>query len=77
MHPAPCRRRRIDLVVTDLVAIALTEDGLILRERAPGVSVEEIRAATAARLIVPGNLPAMDLGPWRGARNTGLGAHAL
>jgi acyl CoA:acetate/3-ketoacid CoA transferase beta subunit len=55
----------------------VTEDGLILRERAPGVSVEEIRAATAARLIVPGDVPEMDLGPWRGKRNPGLGAHAL
>jgi acetate CoA/acetoacetate CoA-transferase beta subunit len=69
--------RRVDLIVTDLAVIEPTEDGLILRERAPGVSVEDIRAATAARLIVPGDVPEMDLGPWRGARNPGLGAHAL
>jgi hypothetical protein len=40
-------------------------------------AAEDIRAATATRLIVPGDVPAMHLGPWRGARNPGLGAHAL
>lgn len=33
--------------------------GLILRERAPGVSVEEIRRATAARLEIPTSVPEM------------------
>ncbi len=67
----------MDFVVTDLAVIEPAEDGRILRERAPGVSVEEIRAATAAWLIVQGDVPEMDLGPWRGARNPGPGAYAL
>ena len=29
-------------------------DGFVLRERAPGVTVAQIRAATAGRLVVPG-----------------------
>lgn len=53
--------RRVDLVVTDLAVIAPAEDGLHLRERAPGVPVEAILAATEARLIVPPDLPEMRL----------------
>ena len=44
-----CVRR----IVTDLAVLDVTPDGFVLRERAPGVSVEEIRAATAGRLVVP------------------------
>jgi len=53
--------RRVDLVVTDLAVIEPTGMGLILRERAPGVSVEDIRAATDAALIVPDDVPEMIL----------------
>ena len=53
--------RRVDLVVTDLAVIEPTVMGLILRERAPGVSVEDIRAATDAALIVPDDVPEMIL----------------
>jgi acetate CoA/acetoacetate CoA-transferase beta subunit len=44
--------RRIDLIVTELAVIEPTEKGLVLRETTPGVSVETVQAATAARLIV-------------------------
>lgn len=53
--------RRVDLIVTDMAVIAPTEHGLELRERAPGVSVGQILAATAARLIVPPEVPEMEL----------------
>lgn len=53
--------RRVDLVVTDLAVIAPTGAGLVLRERAPGVSVDAIRAATAARLVIPDEVPEMIL----------------
>lgn len=53
--------RRVDLVVTDLAVIAPTEAGLELRERAPGVSLEAILAATEAELIVPAQVPEMQL----------------
>jgi len=40
-------------IITDLATIDVTEMGLVLRELAPGVTVEEVRAATGARLHVP------------------------
>lgn len=48
-------------VVTDLAVMDVTPDGFKLLERAPGVSVEEIKNATAGRLIVEGNIPEMKL----------------
>jgi acetate CoA/acetoacetate CoA-transferase beta subunit len=53
--------RRVDLVVTDLAVIEPTSDGLVLLERAPGVSVEAVRTATEARLIVLTDVPEMTL----------------
>ncbi|WP_186391859.1 MULTISPECIES: 3-oxoacid CoA-transferase subunit B [unclassified Pannonibacter] len=53
--------RRVDLVVTDLAVIEPMKEGLFLRERAPGVSVEAIVAATAARLVIPDHVPEMIL----------------
>lgn len=51
--------RRVDLVVTELAVLAPTVDGLVLQELAPGVSVDQVLAATAARLIVPQNVATM------------------
>lgn len=51
--------RPVDLVVTDLAVIAVTPEGLKLQERAPGVTVVEIQAVTAAPLIVEGEVPEM------------------
>ena len=53
--------RRVSLVVTEMAVIEPTEAGLVLRERGPGASVEDIRAATAAELIVEGEVPEMAL----------------
>jgi acetate CoA/acetoacetate CoA-transferase beta subunit len=58
----PTASRRVSLVVTDLAVIEPTEQGLVLRERAPGVSVEQIIAATAAKLLLPLSVPEMRLG---------------
>ena len=53
--------RRVDLVVTDLAVIEPMKEGLFLRERAPGVSVDTIVAATAARLVITDHVPEMIL----------------
>ena len=54
--------RRVDLIVTDLAVIRPGDDGLTLIERAPGVSVDMVLEATAARLTVPDAVPEMQPG---------------
>ncbi|MEM8959733.1 MAG: CoA-transferase, partial [Pseudomonadota bacterium] len=53
--------RRISLIVTDMAVIEPTENGLVLKEVAPGVSADDVIAATAARLIVDGTPPEMQV----------------
>jgi 3-oxoacid CoA-transferase B subunit len=53
--------RRVDIIVTDLAVIEPTDEGLVLRERAPGVSADDILKATSARLIVTDSIPEMRL----------------
>lgn len=46
-------------IVSDLAVLDVTPDGFRLLERAPGVTVEEIRSKTAGKLIVEGEIPEM------------------
>ena len=46
-------------VLTDLAYLEIEDGAFVLRERAPGVSVAEIVAKTAGRLIVPEQVPEM------------------
>ncbi len=51
--------RCVKKIVTNLAVLDVTDQGFKLIERAPGVSVEEIQAATEGRLIVEGDIPEM------------------
>ncbi len=51
----------IKKIVTDLGVFDVTPDGFLLKERAPGVSVEEIKQKTDGRLVVPDEVPEMDI----------------
>lgn len=57
----PTAARRVSLVVTELAVIEPVDDGLLLVERAPGVSVERIVASTGARLILPADIREMPI----------------
>ena len=49
----------INRVLTDLAYLEIKDGAFILKERAPGVSVEEIIEKTAGKLIVPDHVPEM------------------
>lgn len=53
--------RCVKKVVTNLAVLDITPGGFKLLERAPGVSVDEIKAATEGRLIVEGEIPEMKI----------------
>ena len=44
--------RRVDLIVTEMAVIQPTDAGLVLRETAPGVTIEQVVLATEAQLHV-------------------------
>jgi len=46
-------------IVSDLGVFDITPDGFKLLERAPGVSVEEIKAKTEGRLVIEGDIKEM------------------
>jgi 3-oxoacid CoA-transferase subunit B len=48
-------------IVSDLCVMDVTPDGFKLIERAPGVSVDEIKSKTLGKLIVEGEIPEMKL----------------
>ena len=48
-------------VVTNMAVLDITPNGFKLLERAPGVSVDEIKNATEGRLIIEGDIPEMKL----------------
>jgi 3-oxoacid CoA-transferase subunit B len=54
--------RCVKKIVTDMAVLdVLPEGGFKLLERAPGISVEEIKQATEGKLIIEGEIPEMDL----------------
>ena len=53
--------RRVDLIVTELAVIEPTESGLVLREIAPGVTIEQVITATEAQLTLAEKIEVMRL----------------
>lgn len=52
--------RCVKKIVSDLAVLEIApEGGFILKERAPGISVEEIQAKTAGKLMIDGEIPEM------------------
>jgi len=46
-------------IVTNLAVLEVTSEGFLLKERAPGVTVDEIKKATEGTLLVEGTIPEM------------------
>jgi acetate CoA/acetoacetate CoA-transferase beta subunit len=53
--------RRVSLIVTEMAVVEPTDAGLVLRERGPGVTIEQVVNMTGARLIFDGEPPEMRL----------------
>jgi len=51
----------VKTIVTNLAVMEITDDGFKLLERAPGVSVADIKNATLGNLIVEGEVPEMQI----------------
>ncbi len=50
----------VDLIVTELGLMEVTDEGIVLRELAPGVTVDEIQSKTEAVLIIPNQIGVMN-----------------
>ncbi|MBI2832692.1 MAG: 3-oxoacid CoA-transferase subunit B [Chloroflexi bacterium] len=53
--------RCVDLIVTDVAVIEVTEEGLLLKELAPGWTVNEVQAITEPKLIISPDLKEIEL----------------
>ena len=51
----------VDLVVTNYGLFEITPEGMALKEMAPGISVDEVKATTGCNLIVPREVPPVRL----------------
>ena len=53
--------RSVEMIVTELAVITFRDGCAILLERGPGMSVEQVVAATEAELVIPAHVPEMAL----------------
>lgn len=51
--------RCVKKVITNLAVLEIANNSFILKERAPGVSIEEIKRATEGHLVIPERVPEM------------------
>ncbi len=52
----------VKLIVTEMAVIRVTKEGLVLEEIAPGYTIDQVIAATEAKLRIHENLKVMDVG---------------
>jgi 3-oxoacid CoA-transferase subunit B len=53
--------RCVDRIITDHAVVDVTDEGLVLREVAPGLTVDEVVEKTGAKLTVPDDVPTMSI----------------
>jgi 3-oxoacid CoA-transferase subunit B len=53
--------RCVKRIVTELAVLDITDEGFLLVERAPGITVDEIRSRTLGKMVVPADVPEMKL----------------
>lgn len=46
-------KEQVNLIITEMAVIEVTKEGLVLKELGPEATVEEVVAATGAKLIIP------------------------
>ena len=51
----------VNLIVTDIAVVQVTPKGLVLKETAPGWTVEEVQALTEPKMLVSNDLKEMEL----------------
>jgi acyl CoA:acetate/3-ketoacid CoA transferase beta subunit len=59
-YPATAKKK-VDTIFTDLTVIAVTPEGMVLREVFPGLTPDDIHSVTEPRLIVSPDL--REMGP--------------
>lgn len=52
---------QVNLIITEMAVLEVTKDGLILKELGPEASIEDVKAATDADLIIPADIKIMSL----------------
>lgn len=53
--------KEVDMIVTELGVMEVTDQGIVLKELAPGVTAEEVQANTEATLIISENIKEMEI----------------
>jgi len=53
--------KEVNMIVTELGVMEVTQEGLMLRELAEGVTIEQIQAVTEPKLIISPTLKTMDI----------------
>lgn len=53
--------KEVDMIITEMGVMEVTEQGIVLKEIAEGYTVEQVQEATEAKLIIPEDLKTMEV----------------